>query len=349
MLKKLSLLAVGTLALAACNDQASSGGAGASRQDIRITGSSTVFPFAKAVAENFQKADPSRKVPVVESTGTGGGIEAFCAGVGAQTPDIANASRRMKQSEFDTCQKNGVKEIVEIQVGIDGIAIGESNKGPSMKLTPADIYKAVAANPFGKPNTAKNWSDVNPALPNIPIAVYGPPKTSGTRDAFAEILLEAGCKTDAATKALKESDEKKFKSVCHDVRTDGAYKEQGENDNLIVQKLSSNPNMLGVFGYSYLEANAASVRGVSLSNIAPTYDTIADGSYPGARPLFIYVKKAHIGKIPGLKEYITEFVKAGAKGSYLTKAGLIAAPDDVRSASEKASTELTLMDSSKLK
>lgn len=349
MLKKLSLLAISTLAITACNDQASSGGAGGSRQEIRVVGSSTVFPFAKAVAETFQKADPARKVPVVESTGTGGGIEAFCAGVGAQTPDIANASRRMKKSEFETCQKNGVKDIVEIQVGIDGIAIAESNKGPAMKLTPADVYKALAANPFGKPNTAKNWSDVNAALPNMPIAVYGPPKTSGTRDAFAEILLEAGCKTDAATKALKETDEKKYKAVCHDVRTDGAYKEQGENDNLIVQKLSSNPNMLGIFGYSYMEANAGTVRGVNIGGVAPTNATIADGTYPGARPLFIYVKKAHIDKIPGIKEYIAEFVKAGVKGSYLNKLGLISAPDDVRAAADSAVTGLTLMDSSKLK
>jgi phosphate transport system substrate-binding protein len=349
MLKKLSLLAISTLALAACNDQASSGGSGGSRQEIRVVGSSTVFPFAKAVAEAFTKAAPGNKNPVIESTGTGGGIEAFCAGVGADTPDIANASRQMKKSEFETCAKNGVTDIVEIQVGIDGIAIAESTKGPAMKLTPLDVYKALAANPFGKPNTAKNWSDVNASLPNLPILAYGPPKTSGTRDAFAELILEAGCKTDEAIKGLKKTDEDKYKAICHDVRTDGAYKEQGENDNLIVQKLAANPNMLGVFGYSYLEENAATVRGVTISGVAPTYDAIADGSYPGARPLFIYVKKAHVEKIPGIKEYIAEFVKAGAKGSYLTKLGLIAAPDDVRAAASKAATELTVMDGANLK
>jgi phosphate transport system substrate-binding protein len=349
MLKKLSLLAISTLALAACNDQATSGGSGASRQEIRVVGSSTVFPFAKAVAEAFTKAAPGNKNPVIESTGTGGGIEAFCAGVGADTPDIANASRQMKKSEFETCAKNGVTDIVEIQVGIDGIAIAESTKGPAMKLTPLDVYKALAANPFGKPNTAKNWSDVNASLPKLPISAYGPPKTSGTRDAFAELILEAGCKTDEPTKALKKTDEDKYKAICHDVRTDGAYKEQGENDNLIVQKLAANPNMLGVFGYSYLEENAATVRGVTISGVAPTYDAIADGSYPGARPLFIYVKKAHVEKIPGIKEYLAEFVKAGAKGSYLTKLGLIAAPDDVRAAASKAATELTVMDGANLK
>ncbi len=347
---KFALLALTALSLSACNDQASTGGAsGSSRQDIRIVGSSTVFPFSKAVAEAFQKAEAGRKSPVVESTGTGGGIEQFCAGVGAQTPDIANASRRMKKSEFETCQKNGVKDIIEIQVGIDGIAIAESIKGPAIKLTAVDVYKALAANPFGKANTAKNWSDVNPSLPALPIAVFGPPTTSGTRDAFNELVMEAGCKTDAATKALKESDEKKYKATCTEIRTDGAYKEQGENDNLIVQKLTANPNMLGVFGYSYMEENAASVRGIAMDGIAPTYDTIANGTYPGARPLFIYVKKAHVDKIPGIKEYIAEFVKAGVAGSYLTKIGLIPAPDDVRSKANEAATALTIMDGSGLK
>lgn len=348
MRRNFLVLAVAGLALASCNDPAATGGGGV-RQEIRIMGSSTVFPFAKAVAENFTKADPKRKNPIVESTGTGGGIEAFCAGVGSQTPDIANASRRMKKSEFETCKKNGVTEIVEIQIGIDGIALGESVKGPAFKLTAAEVYRALAANPFGKPNLTKNWSDVSPALPNIPIAVFGPPKTSGTRDAFAELILEAGCNTDAATKALKTADEDKYKAVCRDIRTDGAYKEQGENDNLIVQKLAANPNMLGVFGYSYMEENAGTVRGVALENIAPTYDAIASGRYPGARALFIYVKKQHLDKIPGIKEYVAEFVSAGAKGSYLTKLGLITAPDDIRKQASDAATNLTIMDSAGLK
>jgi phosphate transport system substrate-binding protein len=349
MLKKISLLAISTLALAACNDQASSGGAGGSRQEIRAVGSSTVYTFAKAVAEAYTKADPSRKNPVIEPTGTGGGIEQFCKGLGTQTPDIANASRHMKKSEFETCQKNGVKDIVEIQIGIDGIVMAAAVNGPAMKLTPTDIYKALAANPFGKANTSKNWSDVNPALPNLPIAVFGPPKTSGTRDAFAELLMEAGCKTDPAIKALKDSDKKKYEAICHDVRADGAYKDQGENDNLIVQKLKSNPNMLGIFGYSYLEENASSVRGVAIGGAEPTYDNIAGGTYPGARPLFIYVKKAHLDKIPGIKEFVAEFINAGAKGSYLSKIGLIAAPDDVRAAALKTATDMSVMDGSKLK
>jgi phosphate transport system substrate-binding protein len=350
MMKKMSLLAIGTIALAACNDAASTGGAsGGSRQEIRIVGSSTVFPYAKAVAEEFAKADPSRKSPVLESTGTGGGIEQFCKGVGADTPDIANASRRMKKSEFENCQKNGVTEIIEVQVGIDGITLAESNKGQKFELTAADVYKALAANPFGKPQTAKLWSDVNPSLPKLPISVYGPPSTSGTRDAFAELILEAGCSTDAATKALKSSDEDKYKAVCHEIRTDGAYKEQGENDNLIVQKLDANPDMIGIFGYSYMEANQGKVHGISLNGVAPTYDSIAGGQYPGARALYIYVKKAHVGKIPGIKEYLAEFVKGGATGAYLSKIGLIASPTDVRTAAEAAVNGLTVLNGADLK
>ena len=246
MMKKISLIAISALALAACNDQASTGGAaGGSRQEIRIVGSSTVFPFAKAASEAFAKADTSRKSPVLESNGTGGGIEQFCKGVGAETPDIANASRRMKKSEFENCQKNDVKDIIEVQVGIDGLALAQSNKGTKFVLSTADVYKALAANPFGKPQTAKLWSDVNPSLPKLPISVYGPPTTSGTRDSFHELIMESGCKSDAAMKALKDSDEDKYKAICTEIRTDGAFKEQGENDNLIVQKLESNPKALG--------------------------------------------------------------------------------------------------------
>ena len=349
MIKNIALAAVSVLALSACNDQASSGGSGASRQEIRIVGSSTVFPFAKAVGDAFKGANAANKSPVAESTGTGSGMENFCKGVSADTPDITTASRRIKKSEFELCQKNGVTEIVELQIGIDGIAIAESSAGLSMKLTPADIYKALAANPFGKPQTAKTWKDVNPALPAAPIAAFGPPSSSGTRDAFNELIMEAGCKTDAATKALKESDEKKFKSICHDYRKDGGYQEQGENDNLIVQKLSKDPNMLGIFGYSYLAANADKVRAIAINGVMPTTATIADGSYPGARPLYIYIKKAHVGKVPGIKEYAADFVKAGAAGGYLNKLGLITSPADVRTKAEATAADFSVMDSSGLK
>ena len=350
MLKKISLIALSVATLSACQDQASTGGgAGGSRQEIRIVGSSTVFPFAKAASEAFVKADPSRKSPVLESTGTGGGMEQFCKGVGAETPDITNASRRIKKSEFENCQKNGVKEIVEIQVGIDGLALAQSNKGQKFALSTTDVYKALAANPFGKPQTAKLWSDVNPSLPKLPISVFGPPTTSGTRDSFHELVMEAGCSTDATTKALKSSDEDKYKAICTEIRTDGAFKEQGENDNLIVQKLDANPNMIGIFGYSYMEENASKVHGIVMDGVTPTIATISDGTYPGARKMFIYVKKAHIDKIPGIKEFVMEFVNGGAIGGYLTKIGMIASTDADRVAAKAAATNLSAMDGADLK
>ncbi|AMO71864.1 substrate-binding domain-containing protein [Sphingorhabdus sp. M41] len=328
MLRKLALLAVSTLALSACQDQAS-GGQGGTRSEIRIVGSSTVFPFAKAVAEQFSinGANPS---PILESTGTGGGINLFCAGVGADTPDVENASRRIKASELELCQSNGVTDVVEVQIGIDGIAIAQANNGASFSLTPVQIYKAIAERPFGKENTAEKWSDIDPSLPKFAISVYGPPSTSGTRDALTELIMEVGCITDPATKALKESDKAEFEAVCHEVRADGAYIDAGENDNLIVQKLKANPNSVGIFGYSFLEENLDSVRGISVSGVNPTYDAIASGEYPGARPLYIYVKKQHVGVIPGLQDYLMEFINAGARDGYLVKAGLIASPDDVR-------------------
>ncbi len=348
MMKKFAIACISVLALAACSDQASSGQSGG-RDQIKIVGSSTVYPFAKAVAEQFKELDPSYKTPVAESTGTGGGIELFCEGVGANTPDIANASRRMKKTEFDRCQQNGVTNITELVVGIDGIAIAQSNQGPKFSLTPAQVYEAIAANPYGKPNTTQNWSDVDASLPNIKINVYGPPSTSGTRDALTELIMEVGCNTDAATKALKESDKNKFEAVCHEVRTDGAYVDTGENDNLIIQKLAANPNSLGIFGYSYLEENTRKVRGLPIGGVEPTYATISGGSYPGARPLYIYVKKDHVGVIPNLKEYIAEFIRAGANDGYLKKIGLITSPDDVRAKMTAAVDAMPALNGNELK
>ncbi len=328
MFKKVAILAVSTLALVACQDQAS-GGQGGNRGEIRIVGSSTVFPFAKAVAEKF--AADGNAAPILESTGTGGGMKLFCAGVGADTPDIANASRRMKATELEMCSENGVTNVVEVKVGIDGIAVAQANGGPSFQLTPKQIYEAIAERPYGKKNEAQNWSDIDTSLPDIAISVYGPPSTSGTRDALTELIMEVGCKTDEATKALKDTDGDEFDSVCHDVRADGPYIDTGENDNLIVQKLDANPNSVGIFGYSFLEENGDKVRGISVSGVAPEYDAIASGEYPGARPLYIYIKKQHVDFIPGLKEYVTEFLNAGTRDGYLVDAGLIASPDDIRS------------------
>jgi phosphate transport system substrate-binding protein len=330
-----------SLALAACGSGGSSQG---SRDFVRVVGSSTVYPFATAVAEQVGKA--GGRSPVIESTGTGAGMKLFCAGIGAAHPDVEDASRRMKASEFADCQKNGVKEIVEIQVGLDGIAFAEAKNGPGMKLTPTDIYKAIAANPFGKPNTAKLWRDVNPALPAIPILVYGPPTTSGTRDAMEELIMTRGCDSDAATKALPKDQHKK---VCTDVRDDGAYVDSGENDNLIVQKISQNTKAIGVFGFSYLEENQDKLTGIPISGVTPTYESIVDFSYPGARPLYIYVKKAHLNAIKGLSDYVAEWSRAWGPDGYLKKKGMVISSPEVRARSAEIAAKMTPMDGSDLK
>lgn len=334
--------------LAACGG-GGGGGDGGSRDQIRAVGSSTVYPFAKAVAASLAKSNPDFKSPIIESTGTGAGMQLFCKGVGAQHPDIANASRRMKKSEYEDCAKNGVKDVVEIQVGLDGIAFAEAKNGRGIALTQADVYKALAANPFGKPNTAKTWKDVNPALPALPIMVYGPPSTSGTRDALKELILVKGCESDPAMKALKDSDKAKHEEVCTTVRNDGAYVDSGENDNLIVQKLEANPQAIGVFGFSYLEENSDKLKGLAMNGVTPTYDTIANFEYPGARPLYIYVKSAHLDAIRGLKEFVAEWAKSWDRGGLLAKQGMVVAPDAVRAANVKASTDLTALDASQLK
>jgi phosphate transport system substrate-binding protein len=351
-LKHIALLATcaaATLSLAGCGDPAGGGG-GAARDQIRAVGSSTVYPFATAIAELFVQGNPGMKSPIIESTGTGGGMKLFCAGVGAQHPDIADASRRMKKAEFDQCQANGVKDIVEIQVGVDGLAFAESTKGPGMKLTPAIVYKALAANPFGKgPNTTQTWKDVDPSLPAVAISVFGPPSTSGTRDSLAELILTKGCESDPAMEALKKKSEDEFKATCTRVREDGKYVDSGENDNLIVQKLGANPNALGVFGFSFLEENRDTLKDVSINGIEATYATVSSGQYPGARPLYIYVKKAHLSAIPGLQNYLNTFAANWNPGGVLTKRGMVAAPDDIRKASAETVKSLPSLDGSVLK
>lgn len=337
-------VALAALALASCGGQQ-----GASRDQVRAVGSSTVYPFAKAVAESLAKSDTTIKSPIIESTGTGAGMKLFCAGVGPQFPDIEDASRRMKKAEFDDCQKNGVKEIVEIQVGLDGVAFAEGQAGLRIPLTPEDIYEALAKNPYGKPNTAKTWKDVNPALPAEAILVYGPPSTSGTRDALKELILMKGCDANPEMKALKDSDKDKHEAICGEVREDGAYVDAGENDNLIVQKIEANPKAMGVFGFSYLEENVDKLKGLTINGVTPTYATITDFSYPGARPLYIYVKKAHLKAIPGLQAYVTEWSKLWAKGGVLAKAGMVVAPDDVLAASAKAVADMPALDGAQLK
>ena len=338
-----SLVALSALALAGCGSQG-----GGARDFIRVVGSSTVYPFASAVAEAAVK-DAGIKSPVIESTGTGAGMKLFCAGVGAGFPDIENASRRIKKSEYEDCAKNGVKDVVEVQVGLDGIAFAEASGGPGMALTPVDVYKALAANPFGKPNAAKNWSDVNPALPAIPILVYGPPGTSGTRDALAELILTKGCESDPAMKALKASNADQHKAICTGVRDDGAYVDAGENDNLIVQKIAQNPKAIGIFGFSFLEENMDKLKGITMSGVAPTYATISDFTYPGARPLYIYVKSAHLAAIPGIKEFVAAWVKSWGPDGLLKGKGMVIAPDAVRTASAATATAMSPLDPSTLK
>ncbi len=346
--QSLLLLGVAGLALSACQNEGTGGG-GSARNQIRVVGSSTVYPFTTAVAEQWARKNAGFQAPIVESTGTGAGMKLFCAGVGGQHPDIEDASRQIKPSELADCAKNGVKQIVEIQIGIDGIAFAESKSGAAMALTPAQIYQALAATPYGKSNRAKSWQDIDPKLPATAIQVYGPPPTSGTRDALAELILEKGCDADPAMKALKDSDTDKHKAICTKVREDGAYVESGENDNLIVQKLGANPDAVGIFGYSFLEANADRLRGIALSGVAPSYDTIASYAYPGARPLYIYVKSAHLDAIPGLRSFVAEYAAAWNPGSYLARRGLIAAPEAVRAANAAIAQKLTPLDPATVK
>jgi len=344
--KALTFAVVSTLALAACGGP--EGSTGGARDFVRVVGSSTVYPFATAVSEVAVKAS-GIKSPVIESTGTGAGMKLFCAGVGAGHPDVENASRRMKASEYADCAKNGVKDVVEVQIGLDGIAFATAKNGLTIPLTTTDIYKALAANPFGKPNTAKTWKDVNPAFPATPISVYGPPSTSGTRDALGELILTKGCDSDPAMKALKASDEAAHKKVCTTIRTDGAYVEQGENDNLIVQKIAENPNSIGLFGFSFLEENMDKLQGLTIGGVVPTYASISDFTYPGARPLYIYVKAAHLNAIKGLREYVNAFATQWGADGVMKAKGMVIAPEDVRTANAEVVKTMKLLDPTTLK
>ena len=335
-----------TLAVAAIMGVAFAGAAEA-RDQIRIVGSSTVFPFATAVAEDFGKTT-SFKTPVVESTGSGGGLKLFCAGVGADHPDITNASRRIKSSEVEKCASNGISEITEVKIGFDGIVLANSKASAQFSLSLAQVFLATAKlvpGPNGDliDNPHMKWSDIDPSLPNAKIEVLGPPPTSGTRDAFAEIAMEGGCKTFPAIKALKKSDKKKYKAVCHGVREDGAYIEAGENDNLIVQKLEVNPSALGIFGFSFLDQNGDKLQGSVIGGVTPTFEAIASGQYPVARSLYFYVKNAHVGEIPGIEEYLAAFTDEKAWGDYgyLADKGLIPLPQAERASGGAAVRALT--------
>jgi len=331
-----------TASVAAALLIAGSAHAQSARDSIFIVGSSTVYPFTTVVAENFGRST-TFKTPKVESTGSGGGLKLFCAGVGVEHPDITNASRAIKDSEVELCKSNGVEEIIEVKVGFDGIVMSNSKAGPSFDLSLRDVWLALAAevpdpaNPDSGTlveNPYTTWKQVNAALPDIKIEVLGPPPTSGTRDAFVELAMEGGCESFPWIKDLKKADGDKFKTVCHTIREDGGYVEAGENDNLIVQKLQANPNAIGIFGFSFLDQNSDALKGKSINGVAPTFEAIADGSYPISRPLFFYAKKAHVGVIPGMREFLAEFTSERAWGpeGYLVDRGLIPLPDADRKA-----------------
>jgi phosphate transport system substrate-binding protein len=324
----------------------------AARDQIRIVGSSTVYPFTTSVAENFGKAS-GMKTPVVESTGTGGGMKLFCAGVGEEHPDFTNASRQIKKSEFEDCAKNGVTDIVEIKIGFDGLSLAQSKAAGDMKLTKQQIFQALAKEVPGADgklvaNPYKTWADIDPSLPATKIEVLGPPPTSGTRDSFAELVMEKGAEKFETLAAMKKADAKAFEGVWKSIREDGAYVEAGENDNLIVQKLEANKDALGIFGFSFLEENSNLIKDVEIDGVKATYDTIASGEYKVARPLFIYAKKQHVGVIPGMAEFVAEYVSDKAIGAegYLSEKGLITLPgeDAKKTAASAAAMDVLKID-----
>ena len=302
----------------------------AEARELRIVGSSTVYPFTTIVGESF--AAEGNTAPVIESTGTGGGMKLFCAGVGESHPDFTNASRAIKSSEVEKCKANGITPL-EMKVGYDGIVFANSKEGASFEVTPLELYLALAkdvpqADGTLKENTYTNWNEINPNFPNQKIEVLGPPPSSGTRDAWVELVMEKGCKTFDWVKAMKKQDKKKYKGICHGIREDGAFVEAGENDNLIIQKLANNPNAFGIFGYSFLDQNTDVIKGTVIGGVAPTFESIADGSYPASRGLYVYAKKEHMGKIEGMTEFMELYLSddmAGADGS-LGDAGLIPLP-----------------------
>jgi len=306
------------------------------RDSISVVGSSTVFPFATVVAERFGRTTDFA-TPKIESTGSGGGLKLFCSGIGVNTPDITNSSRRIKSSEYEMCKTNGVTDVVEVLIGYDGIAVANSVDAQQLDMSMQDLYLALAKsvpNPDGSEtlveNPYKQWSDINPSLPAIDIEILGPPPTSGTRDAFNELAMEGGCSQFPFIENMEESE---FKTACHTMREDGAFIEAGENDNLIVQKLQANPNAVGIFGFSFLEQNDDIVQSSIIDGFTADFDAIADGDYGISRPLYFYVKAQHVGTVPGIAEYLAEFTSEQAWGDdgYLVDKGMIPLPEDMRS------------------
>ena len=306
-------------------------GAADARNQIRIVGSSTVFPFSTAVAEQFGRMS-DHPTPIVESTGSGGGLKLFCSGVGTEHPDITNSSRRMKASEWNLCNENGVTDIVESLVGYDGIVVGNAIDAPDFELTRMQLFRALTKDQ-GEPSA---WSEIDPSLPDMAIEVLGPPPTSGTRDAFEELVIHAGA--EAAGLSDDEIDNL-------EIRTDGAWIDAGENDNLMVQKLAANPNAVAVFGFSFLDQNSNLIKGAPIEGVDPTFENIASGDYSVSRSLYYYIKKTHVGVVPGIHEFAMEFASEAAAGEegYLMDKGLIPLPADAFQANADAIANLSSM------
>ena len=309
------------------------------RDQIRIVGSSTVFPYAQAVAEQFFNMTGAAS-PIVESTGTGGGMKLFCAGIGESHPDLTGASRAMTPSEYSLCRDNGVVDVSEALIGYDGLSIAISRGNEhDWDLSLAQIFLALAAQipvdgeMVDNPN--KRWSDISSDLPDQEILAYGPPPTSGTRDAFVELVMHTGCE---ALEFAMDKDGDWVKENCGRMRLDGAYVEAGENDNLIVQRLNADTTAMGIFGYSFLYENLDTLKPIKVEGVEPDAETIGDFSYSISRPLFVYVKNAHRGVIPDFQEFIEEYVSEEAlgPGGYLSERGLVTLSDDRREMLQEA-------------
>ncbi len=319
------------------------------RDQIRIVGSSTVYPFTTAVAEEFGKTS-GMKTPVVESTGTGGGFKLFCAGVGVDHPDFTNASRAIKKGEYEDCAKNGVTEVVEIKVGFDGLAFAHAASATAFDVTKQQLFMALAKQVPDKEgklvaNPYTMWNEIDAALPAQKIEVYGPPPTSGTRDSFMELVMEKGAESFDSLKQMKKDDAKAFEAVWKSMREDGLFVEAGENDNLIVQKLQGNTNAFGIFGFANVAENAAQIKAIAVDGVVPTFETISSGEYKVARPLFVYAKKQHVGVVPGMAEFVAEYTseKATGEDGYLSEKGLIALLGDESAKVRESANAMTVL------
>lgn len=328
---------IALLVLAACGSSQSEE---PPRANILVAGSSTVFPFTKAVAQRFRAANGQIPAPDVQSTGTGPGIEAFCAGNGGTSPDVVGASRRIQRAELQRCRSNGITNVTELQIGSDGVIIANSPAGPPVGLSLKEIYEALAAAPYGQPNTRTRWNQVSPALPDLPILVYGPPEGDGTRDSLIEMIMIPGCESNAEMRRLKESDARRHAQICGTIRSDGIYVASGEDDERTATQLIVNPGGLGIFGYSYLERQGERLRGIALAGVTPSAATIAAGTYPASRPLYLYVKSDLVPQVQGLRGFLDAYVQAMAPGGYLAAAGLVPASEEVRAQTAAAARSL---------